>query len=247
MKPDFISEFILDSKYIRLIRLRYSAVVILLWLLIGILDAVSKGGWQINGRNASPLMNFWLSSASILILGGITIIISYKNIGNRFNGFKIMLNEEMIAKTNSKNAVVYLEFSQISYAAKNYSGNLFLYNHKGKALIIPRHIAGFDKLEDIIRGKVQIFIDGPYSFYQKQPLIILSIFIALFLTIFALQNKLAIVMLGAFLICGVVVVFERSYREIKSRGIKLDRNPFVWLLVSIAIIILSVVQKLLEK
>ena len=247
MKSDFISEFKLDRKYVRLIRLRYSLMAILLWLYIGILDEVSRGSWQENGKDVSSLTNLELNFITILILTSLTVFFLCKDVGSKMNGFSIMLNEQAVAKTNSRNAHVYLEFSKISYVIKTCSGSLLLYNQKGKVLMIPHVLEGFDKIEDVIKEKVTVFIAGPYSFYQKNSLVIISIFIALFLTIFALQNQVAVSVLGAFLICSVLLIFGRSLKKISSKGGKLTKASFVAPVIFISVILFAVLKKLLEN
>lgn len=247
MESDFISEFKLDHKYVRLIRLRYSVAAILLWLYIGILNEISKGSWQENGKNVSALTNLELNLITILVLGSFTVFILYRDAGSKFNGFRILLNEQVIAQTNSKNVHVYLEFSKIRYVIKTYSGSLLLYDQRSKPLVIPYLLEGFDKLENIIKDKVPVFIAGPYAFYEKYSVAVIPIFIALFFTILALQNKVTISLLGAFLVCGVLFIAKKSSKMISSRGIKLTKASFIAPSVFIAVIIFAVVQKLLEN
>lgn len=247
MNTGFITEFKLNSTYIRSIRFRYCVTALLLWLFVGLLDELSKGSWQENSRDVSPIINFWLTLATILILGAITIIILYRSIGNKLNGFRIMLNETTIIKTNDRNTTLLIEFSEIKYVLKTYRGSLFLCNLKGKTLRIPYSVSGFDKLEGIIKEKAPAFIAGPYTFYQKYFEIIAPVFIALFLTILALQNKIEILALGVFLICSILFAFERHNRKLRAKEIKLEKNFFLAPLIFISIILFAIVKKLLEK
>lgn len=241
------SEFKLSPQYIRSVRLRYCVIAALLWLFIDVLDNLSKGRWQENGRDVSPFINFWLNLATILILAGITIIILYRSIGNKWNRFRIILNEKTIAKTNDRNSKLLFEFSEISYVLKTYSGSLFLYNLKGKVFIIPYGVNDIDKLEGKIKEKAPVFIDGPYTFYQKYSEIVVPVFIALFLTILVLQNKTEILVLGACLIFCILFSFERFNRKLKANEIKSAKSSFIAPLIFISIILFTIIKKLLEK
>ena len=158
-----------------------------------------------------------------------------------------MLTEITIAKTNDRNAISLIEFSEIKYVLKTYRGSLFLCNLKGKMLIIPYSVNDFDSLEGIIKEKVPVFIAGPYTFYQKYSEIIIPVFIALFLTILALQNIIAILALGVFLISVILFTLEQHNRKLRAKEIKLEKNFFLAPLIFISIILLAIVKKLLEK
>ncbi|MFB9842951.1 adaptor complexes medium subunit family protein [Mucilaginibacter ginsenosidivorans] len=244
---DLLQQYHINGEFVRGIKRKYIVFATSIWVLLFIIDQIAPGSWQSDGKNVSPTLNLWLNVAQFTILSVITVVIIYFTAGSKYEGYMITLNDRVIGKTNKNNQNKIIELSQIAYVVKTSRGSLFVYDSKKNILVIPYAIDGYDELKKVIAESSPIWIDGPYSIYQKYSLATVFLFVAMLLTMLALTNKILESIVALFIISGVALVFKSGYDKIKRHQVVANKRLLIAPTVFILIILIALIKKLMEK
>ncbi|HTI58474.1 hypothetical protein [Mucilaginibacter sp.] len=242
-----LHQYKLHPKFVRSIKLKSVVLVIVIWAFLYLLGTLTDSLNQVKDKDVSPALVPWINFFAVLLLCVISIVIIYFTVGSKYKGYIVMMNDKVIGKTNYRNENKIIEFKQIMHAIKTYRGSLFVYDSKKTVIVIPYEIDGYDELEKVISEKSPVTIAGPYSIYQKYSYVTIFLFIALLLTMLTSTNKLLESTIAFLLIGGVILAFKSGYEKVKPHQTVVSKRMPIVAMVFIAIILILLAQKLLEK
>jgi hypothetical protein len=238
-----ITEYKSDNRYLIRVICQLALRLLLTWIFLVLLGQCIGVIWNVNGVPASSNTNFWLNFSLSLAMSIVGFFISYNTTVRNFNKLSVKLDAETITKI-AGSASSQFRFSEIAYLKKNYHGNFFIYSTTGKQLIVPYYLTNYNELEEILKKNVPVFKAGPYTIFEKYYNVFFLIYLALYLIMLVVTNKIAVALIGAVLVCGLLLSYFRSYQTYKSAGIKVGKMFYVLMLIFVAVLVASTIRRL---